>query len=93
LRLIKCSLRPDDGLHRGPIGEDDPDALGRGDLTGCGGGGVDIRLPEYVRLTIGLGGPDIEARDFLADRERLVLSLLLAPRRELAGSAGDGPRS
>jgi hypothetical protein len=69
--LIKGSLRPGGALHSGSV-EEDPDTLGRGDLTGCDGGGVDIRLPECTRLTIGLGGPSIEARDFLVDNEGLV---------------------
>lgn len=69
--MIKGSLRPGGVLDSG-LAEEDPDTLGRGDLTGCGGGGVDIRLPECTRLTTGLGGPNIEARDFLVDNEGLV---------------------
>jgi hypothetical protein len=88
--LINGSLRPDGVLDRGVV-EGDPETLGRD----CGGGGVDVRLPECVRLTTGLGDPNIEARDFLVDSKEPVLLLLL----ELLlltgefGSAVNGPRS
>ena len=95
LRLIKGSLRPGEVLHRVPV-EDDPATLDRGVLTGCGGGGADIRLVECARLTSGLGDPNTELRDFLVISEVLMLLLLfalLAPTGGLVERAEGGPRS
>lgn len=97
MRLIKGSLRPGGVLDRLLV--EDPATLGRDALTGSGGGGVDIRrldLLECVRPTMGLGDPNIEARDFLVDSKGPVLSLLLTlleTTGELVESGEDGPVS
>jgi len=96
LRLIKGSLRPGGVLERLLV--EDPATLDREALTGSGGG-VDIRrldLLECDRPTMGLGDPNIEARDFLVDSKGPVLSLLLALLETpggLVGSGEDGPVS
>ena len=76
---MKGSLRPPAVLVSEPV-EDDPVLTFSSEFLTCSGGVLDIDMPDCDRLTVGLGDPSIDIRDFLEVSE-------------LVGCGEDGPRS